>query len=95
MVAGETKQFSLTLDCTSSVVFVVTVPPDVEVVVDGLSRGRTVAGPLPPAYAGAPAELGVRPELVSQPLVLGDPHRARTRSVQEGVLRHRGAEAPD
>jgi PDZ domain/PEGA domain len=72
VVAGETKQFSLTLDRTSSVVFVVTVPPDVEVVVDGLSRGRTVAGPLPPAYAGAPAELGVRPELVSQPLVLSD-----------------------
>ena len=72
VVAGETKQFSLTLDRTSSVVFVVTVPPDVEVVVDGLSRGRTVAGPLAPAYAGAPAELGVGPELVSQPLVLSD-----------------------
>jgi hypothetical protein len=72
VVAGETKQFSLTLDRTSSVVFVVTVPPDVEVVVDGLSRGRTVAGSLAPAYAGAPAELGVGPELVSQPLVLSD-----------------------
>ena len=36
VVAGETKQFSLTLERTSSVVFVVTVPPDVEVVVDGL-----------------------------------------------------------
>ena len=59
VIAGETKQFSITLDRTSSVVFVVTVPPDVEVVVDGLSRGRTVAGPLAPAYAGAPAELGV------------------------------------
>ena len=72
VIAGETKQFSLTLDRTSSVVYVVTVPPDVEVVVDGLSRGRTVAGPLAPAYAGAPAELGVAPELVSQPLVLSD-----------------------
>src|SRR5687768_8144239 len=72
VIAGETKQFSITLDRTSSVVFVVTVPPDVEVVVDGLSRGRTVAGPLAPAYAGAPAELGVAPELVSQPLVLSD-----------------------
>jgi hypothetical protein len=72
VVPGETKQFSLTLERTSSVVFVVTVPPDVEVVVDGLSRGRTVAGPLTPAYAGAPAELGVAPELVSQPLVLSD-----------------------
>ena len=56
MPPGETKQFSLTLERTSSVVFVVTVPPDVEVVVDGLSRGRTTAGALAPEYAGAPAE---------------------------------------
>ena len=69
---GETKQFSLTLERTSSVVFLVTVPPDVDVIVDGLSRGRTVAGPLSTQYASLPGELGVAPELVSQPLVLGD-----------------------
>jgi hypothetical protein len=40
--------------------------------VDGLPRGRTAAGPLAPAYAALPAELGIAPELVSQPLVLGD-----------------------
>ena len=72
VAASETKQFSLTLERTSSVVFIVTVPPDVEVIVDGLSRGRTVAGPLAPGYSAVPAELGVAPELVSQPLVLGD-----------------------
>jgi hypothetical protein len=72
VAAGETKQFSLTLERTSSVVFLVTVPPDVDVVVDGLSRGRTVAGPLAPEYATVPAEISVAAELVSQPLVLGD-----------------------
>jgi hypothetical protein len=69
---GETKQFSLTLERTSSVVFVVTVPPDVDVIVDGLSRGRTLAGPLSAQYSSLPGELGIAPELVSQPLVLGD-----------------------
>src|SRR5215217_6430694 len=49
VAASETKQFSLVLQRTSSVVFLVTVPPDVEVIVDGLLRGRTVAGPLAPA----------------------------------------------
>jgi tetratricopeptide (TPR) repeat protein len=72
VTAGETKQFSITLERTSSVLFVVTVPPDVEVIVDGLARGRTAAGPLPPAYQEVPASLGVAPELVSQPFVLGD-----------------------
>ncbi len=72
VVAGETKQFSLTLERTSSVVFVVTVPPDVEVVVDGLARGRTTAGALAPEYAGLPGEIGVAPELVSRALVLAD-----------------------
>jgi PDZ domain-containing protein/PEGA domain-containing protein len=42
------------------------------VVVDGLARGRTAAGPLTPAYQDVPARLGVAPELVSQPFVLGD-----------------------
>ena len=69
---GETKQFSLTLERSSPVVFLVTVPADVEVIVDGLSRGRTAPGPLAAEYAALPGELGVAPELVSQPLVLGD-----------------------
>jgi len=72
VAAGETKQFSLILERVSSVVFVVTAPPDVEVVVDGLSRGRTVPGPLQPPYATVADQLGVAPDLVSQPLVLGD-----------------------
>ena len=72
VAASEVKQFSLSLERTSSVVFIVTVPPDVDVIVDGLSRGRTVAGPLAAEYSGVPGELGVAPELVSQPLVLGD-----------------------
>ena len=72
VAAGEMKQFAITLERTSSVLFVVTAPPDVEVVVDGLARGRTAAGPLPPAYQDVPARLGVAPELVSKPFVLGD-----------------------
>jgi tetratricopeptide (TPR) repeat protein len=72
VTAGETKQVGLAMERSAAVVFLVTSPPDVEVVVDGTSRGRTAAGSLPVQYADVPGQLGVAPEAVSTPLVLTD-----------------------
>ena len=60
---GSTAEVSLTLERLSSVLRIITSPPDVEVKVDGVSVGKTAA---PPAEAGAP------PATVSAPLIVGD-----------------------
>jgi hypothetical protein len=62
----------LTLERVSTVLTVVSSPPDVEVFVNGVSRGKTGSGPVPASLAGVPAQLGVPASLVSQPLVIGD-----------------------
>jgi hypothetical protein len=72
ITAGETKQLDVAMERSSAVVYLVTSPADVEVTVDGVSRGRTTAGPPGPPYEDAPNQLGVAPETVSQPLVLED-----------------------
>ena len=58
VVAGSTAPLQVTLERTASVVFLVTAPPGVEVVVDGVSRGVTDS-PVPLQEGG-----------VSKPLVL-------------------------
>jgi PDZ domain/PEGA domain len=72
VAAGETRQFSLAMERVSAAVFVVTAPPDVEVIVDGVPRGRTEAGALPTDYAELPGQLGVAADAVSRPFVLSD-----------------------
>lgn len=69
---GETRHVSLLLERLAATLEVVTSPPETEVVIDGISRGRTSAWPLPPRAAAMPGELGVAPEEVSQPMLLGD-----------------------
>jgi hypothetical protein len=72
IAAGETRQLTVAMERASAVVYLVTSPADVEVTVDGVSRGRTTAGPPGAPYQDAPDRLGVAPEAVSQPLVLED-----------------------
>lgn len=60
IVAGNTAPLQVTLERTSAVIFLVTAPPGVEVVVDGVSRGVTDS-PAPLQEGG-----------VSKPLVLTD-----------------------
>jgi len=72
VAAGTTQEIALTLERVSSVVEVVTLPPEVEVVADGVSRGRTVAGGASPDYAESAARLGVAPQSLSRSLVLTD-----------------------
>jgi tetratricopeptide (TPR) repeat protein len=72
VAAGEVKQLALTLERTAAAVFLITSPPDVEVLVDGTSKGRTAAGPPGPPFADAPGQLGVAADAVSKPLILSD-----------------------
>ncbi len=44
---NETKEVELTLERIAATVTLVTIPPDVQVSVDGVARGRTVHGPPP------------------------------------------------
>ena len=72
ITAGQVVPLQLTLERVSTVLTVVSSPPDVEVFVNGVSRGKTGSGPVPASLAGVPAQLGVPASLVSQPLVIGD-----------------------
>lgn len=62
---GTTAEVSLALERVSSVLRIVTSPPDVEVKVDGVSVGKTVAAP--PAEGAAPGTAAV-----SAPLIVSD-----------------------
>ena len=58
--AGTTTEAHLELTRSSAVLAVVTSPADVEVVIDGVSKGKTLAGPPPADYAPRAAAAGVR-----------------------------------
>jgi hypothetical protein len=68
--AGQSVPLRLALDRVSSVLTVVTSPPDVEVLVNGAPKGKTGSGPLAPSLAGLPAQLGVSADQLSQPLAI-------------------------
>lgn len=72
IVAGTQTPLSIALERVSSRVAVLTSPPDVEVTLDGVSRGRTPPGPVPDAYADSAGRLGVAREQVSSPLFIDD-----------------------
>ena len=70
--AGAGSQATLELARSSAVVTVVTSPPDVEVFIDGVSKGKTAAGPAPADYAAAAQRAGVSLAALSAPLVTAD-----------------------
>lgn len=70
--AGQSVPLRLTLARVSTVLTIISSPPDVQVIVNGAPKGKTVAGPLDPSLAGLPAQLGVPPDQVSQPLTIAD-----------------------
>jgi hypothetical protein len=72
VAAGAASEVPLTLERVSATVAIVTVPPAVDVIVDGVPRGATSPGALAPEYAEWPARLGVDASAVSKPLVLED-----------------------
>jgi PEGA domain-containing protein/PDZ domain-containing protein len=69
---GAGSQATLELARSSAVVAVVTSPPDVEVFIDGVSKGKTAAGPAPADYAAAAQRAGVSLAALSAPLVTAD-----------------------
>src|SRR5262249_62072396 len=69
---GAASQETLELARASAVVTVVTSPPDVEVFIDGVSKGKTAAGPAPADYAAAAQQAGVSLAALSAPLITAD-----------------------
>lgn len=72
IVAGTETPLSVTLERIASRVTVLTSPADVEVVLDGIVRGRTPAGPAPEVYADAAARIGVTIDKLSGPIFVDD-----------------------
>jgi hypothetical protein len=72
VVPGQTTEVVLTLERVSASLALVTAPLGVEVIVDGVSRGRTEAGPLTPQWTEPVAKLGLAPGAVSKPFIVDE-----------------------
>ena len=70
--AGTVATVTLTLERVSSVLNILTTPIDVDVSIDGVRRGKTVAGPPPPAFNGAIANAKLTPDQASAVMVVAD-----------------------
>jgi hypothetical protein len=70
--SGSGTEASLTLARSSAVLAIVTTPADVDVVVDGVARGRTQNGPPPADYAQRAQSAGVPLSALSAVLVIPD-----------------------
>jgi hypothetical protein len=71
-VAGTPVTATLSLERMSAVVNILTSPADVEVMMDGKSLGKTLAGPPAPEFGEAVTRAGVPAPTVSAALVVGD-----------------------
>jgi hypothetical protein len=72
VVAGQTTEVVLTLERVSASVALVTSPVGVEVLVDGVSRGRTEPGALTPQWVEPVEKLGLPAAAVSKPFVIDE-----------------------
>jgi hypothetical protein len=70
--AGKSNEAFLELVRTSAVLAVVTSPADVEIFIDGVSRGKTAAGPPPAEYGERAAQAGVALSALSSVFVASD-----------------------
>jgi hypothetical protein len=70
--AGTVAEVSIALERVSAVLNILTVPAEVDVTVDGVSVGRTAAGPPPPQYADAVARANAAGQPVSAVLSVPD-----------------------
>jgi hypothetical protein len=69
---GATTDVRVALERVSATIAMITTPPDVQVFLDGVSRGSTTTGPASPEYADAASRLGVPPSSLSQAFTLSD-----------------------
>src|SRR5262249_61792022 len=65
-VAGQIAEVTIALERVSSVLAVVPAPAGVQVIIDGVSHGKTENGPPPPDYAEKAARAGVPASELSQ-----------------------------
>jgi membrane-associated protease RseP (regulator of RpoE activity) len=70
--AETTAEATLALTRSSAVLSIVTAPADVEVFVDGISRGKTTAGPPPAEFAERATKGGIAANQLSGVLMLTD-----------------------
>lgn len=70
--ADKPAEATLALERVSAILSVLTAPASVEVIIDGISHGRTAAGPPPAKYADAAAKAGVPLPDVSSPMIVTD-----------------------
>ncbi len=70
--AGEATEVAVPLERISSVIHVLTVPPDVDVALDGTKVGKTAAGPPSSEYRDLVSKAGAGAGNVSAALVLAD-----------------------
>ena len=71
-IADTPSDVTLALERVSAVLYIVTVPPEVEVVVDGISHGKTTAGPPPADFAELAARAGVPASSLSSVMVIAE-----------------------
>jgi hypothetical protein len=72
VMPGATTEVVLTLERVSASLALVTSPVGVEIVVDGVSRGRSEPGPLTPQWTEPVAKLALPPGSVSRPFIIDD-----------------------
>jgi hypothetical protein len=70
--AEKPAELTLALERVSAVFAIVTAPPDVEIVIDGISHGKTAQGPPRADYAEAAARAGVPASALSSVMTVAD-----------------------
>src|SRR5262249_21273622 len=71
-VAGRPAELTIALERVSSVLAIVTAPAAVQVIIDGVSHGKTEPGPPPPDYAERAARSGVPASELSQVMLVAE-----------------------
>jgi hypothetical protein len=69
---GQINEITIVLERVSSVLAVVTAPAGVQVIIDGVSHGKTDPGPPPPDYAERAAKAGVPASELSQVMMVAE-----------------------
>jgi tetratricopeptide (TPR) repeat protein len=69
---GQIAEVTIALERVSSVLAVVTAPAGVQVIIDGVSHGKTDQGPPPPDYAERAARAGVPASELSQVMIVAE-----------------------
>jgi hypothetical protein len=72
VTGGTTQTISVALMRISAAVTMITSPPGVEILLNGVSRGTSAPGPLPADFADLPGRLGVAAADIAAPMVLDD-----------------------